>query len=270
MQEIELSSPRVLSLDIEFYDKERKNQYKKILRSKYKELIAHQKDTLLWSLVNTQSRVQLYEHAMELKSDVILNCSAERLYKIYTDTSPVTRILWDKQECIRQIEDFDDIIVLEKTIVKNHYLLGIQWNRFKNNMYTILFTTCTHPIHDCPNNKINVKSSSLVLVKPIDQNSCYMSTVNQYDNIQVFKHYRKHLIDIPLMYENVCNQRYEEIYNMWICATCGIKNEPTTLECKGCHVARYWKCLHKGCRQLQPDNNETNICRYCRGDNSEL
>ena len=266
MQEIELNSPRIISLDIEHHDDvSRKKEYKILLNKAYLEL----SEPKPWTL---EPKGQLYTHDLMLKTEAILECSAERLVHIYTDSSMVTRSLWDDTlVSMERRETFDDIHVIQKVVKgpfgKNVHFLGIQWHKYDNTkrMYTVLFTTCTHPFHHCPDGTVE---TTLVKIKVLSPVSCFVSIVTRTGTKQMLRHYVKH--NRLLLYERVCNHQYEEIYNVWKCATCSNVNAPYLLECKHCHVARYWKCLLTGCRQSQPDNKTVNICRYCKGDNSEL
>lgn len=277
---------------------ERKHRYKKLIHQKCGELLSlvKSKEWIFIKTADDNERVQLYEQPpvqgmQMLKAEVILQCSAERLIAINTDYSYVTRSQWDgrdvhsidKRESYTTSEGNIDVIqtvvkmppMLHKLGVQSRHFLGIQWMRYNSEKkrYMMIFTTCPngHPLYTCPPGSINATSSTLMTVLHLGENVCHVSIITQVTPgglliAPILSYYKRRLRDRMILYEHVCNQQYESIYARWMCTVCNKENDAYLLDCKYCHVPRYWKCLDKGCGRLQPNHGES-FCIYCKEEN---
>lgn len=278
---------------------DRKHRYKMLLRRKSAELLDIMKSRN-WTFLKTKNkneRVQLYEQqsavkdVYTLKADVVLQCAAERLMTVHTDYSYTTRSRWDSQDVysIDKRETYatdSGPIDVVQTVVKMPFIvhklgaqyrhfLGIQWCQYNSEKqrYIILFTTCKHPLYSCPDRTIDGFSSTLMIVKSLGPTKCFVSVVSQivpggFLIGPVLTYYKRRMRTRMLLYEDVCNNHFEEIYSHWLCATCNNENDAYLLECRQCRVCRYWKCLNKACRAPQPSDDKT-YCIYCKENREE-
>jgi hypothetical protein len=271
----------------------RRESYKKLVYNACMRLMKLDERLTDWNLMSPSvvapKALLQYRHKHDdaiCKTECTLPHSAERVFKMCSDTSYVTLSQWiptDMLLGVDQWETFDtsngDIKLIQLQIDTGVFganprnLLGLCWSRYNNanQTYSIVFQTITHNIFKSPASQVTLECTASIWIKRLEAAECFISII-------VKSNAAEHTL-IPFMNDRVCRMcaRYvalidenignEEIYKKWQCVYCTagkrtMENDAYLLECRQCTLARYWKCMNTACRRSQP-KTAVGTCVYC-------
>lgn len=297
MQEIELTpAPRrdkiiteIPPIQLKPSDIERRDVYKRMLREslcKFRQL----EHDINWQLDNENSTTDILFYSCGetdriFKVEGFIDRSAYHVFNMVSDYSYTTKSQWfntmDLLKCvgssINEQYDIDShykIKVVQSSftfpglITKPRNLLGLTWSRYNQakQSYTTLYTSLQgeHEIYKCPEKHVPFHGDYSIWVNHIEEDKCFLSMIVDLRSIGfttgiILNKLKQILVQHFKLFGTI---NYEEIYSPWKCEMCTKVNDAPLLECRYCTVARYWKCLNKGCRLAQPFDATTK-CIYC-------
>lgn len=196
--------------------------------------------------------IQFFESDGKIKIVSLITCDFDRLCKLVSDISYNTRYQWDNIKHLQVIEEYEN----DLHIIRFNDYLGVHWYRKLKKSATILFKTCTHPIHKLVP---EYAGEFFIYIKEIDETKCYISIIT------TIKMHREYEIQNIQRVERLSNDiiRFNGIYNPWKCDVCR-KNVPAhELECRNCKKERYKRCSDVGgCYEAQRKNSV--YCDFCK------
>lgn len=257
-------------------DSERDQAYKRIMKIAFETAQTLSKHPEWVSTKESNSSIQVFEMPNSVKIEAIIDVSSYILYCLCKDLSYVTRSQWDSADLLAldQLESYGDIHIFQAQIrmpplIKTRNCLALQWSKYNpaKQTYTIVRGTLKegHEIYACPPDQVAVHGVSSVWIKTLSETTSFISIVISVKPEILplpASYWHKRLIQRIHLLRSV---KFDEIYANWVCLTCKFENDPYLLDCRKCHVARYWKCLAKNCRRSQPITS-VGKCAYCQQD----
>lgn len=299
MQEIELSPPKrdkiitnIPTLQLTPSDVERRDVYKKMLRESLCKF-RHFEHEVKWRLDNDVSTTDILLYECDetqriFKIEGFLDRAAYDVFKMISDFSYTTRSQWFNQmetlkcreSCVNEQfdigSDYKIRVVqssysLQGLVTKPRNLLGLTWNRFNRakQSYTTIYTSLQdkHEIYKCPSDHTAFHGDYSVWINHVEEEKCFISFLVDCQDLGfitgiLLGKLKKSLVEYIILL-NTSHVDFHTIYSPWNCEYCLKPNDANLLECRYCTLARYWKCLNKGCKMSQPiDAGST--CVYCK------
>lgn len=190
------------------------------------------------------SESETYKSLIYVKHEKVLEIEMDRLFTMVSDISSVTRCKWDPfvNKTLTSLEEhqMEDGTL---NIVGFNGTVGFQWFRKSENTCLIIYSTCTHPIHNATNFSF---TEYMIWLKRIGKEKTFFV----FYGIRPF-----------IKFEHLQKAKYLEIYKPWNCANCRKLVPAKELECRGCKVERYRRCPDKKCYEAQREGAET--CEFC-------
>jgi hypothetical protein len=235
-----------------------------------------------WIEVDRIAQLCVSHYAREptniVRIEGVVPCAANRLEHALMDCSYVTRSQWDRTalRSVEKRENYDNISIVERAVdtgvvtSRIHHSVEAWWSRYNNKTraYSCVQCSVSHPIFKPNSERKHRNLQCSLYIRAIDsgESHSYVSIVF-YEDVKYAMEIRRRerIVNSLLQCVEMCATRvYNHIYDRWRC-TCGYLNDAFLLECRKCTLARYWKCLARGCRKSQPVDAEAK-CVYCGVD----
>ena len=237
-----------------------------------------------WSIVDDDGPIKFYEQQSKqiFKSESLLECCCERLFKIYSDPHSVTRKRWDRSSHfgIGEMIDLNIIEIIEEKclyfiefqivpLLANYeyrYFQGIMYMK-PSSMY--IFTSFDLDITRKPSTSTFGKITFCSLFRNITEGKkCFLSTTVLNYNfgglLQTQPINFKAIHEQIVFYQSFAAdiKLYNAVYDIWKCHPCTKWQEPHLLKCSICDLSRYGTCDDITCMEPCIKQNQQ-TCLKC-------
>lgn len=243
------------------------------------------------SLIDTDS-ITIFEHPkIGIKTECVLKCCSNRLFKLMSDVHWLTRRQWDRTSHfgLGMMKKLKILEILEEDSERQEYLYFIEFQLLPNNanydcryfqgafwinvnQKMCIFTSIQNPLYkkNCPPECTLAEATFTCVIRTLEPyKSCYMSTLLMDCD---YGGHISNVIDCKLLHDQIefistlaaTPALYDKIYDLWKCK-CNSSSwyAAHVLECSICKQGRFGNCADLTC--LAPlEEKGAEKCPVCK------